>query len=63
MLSVQHQGQEGPLGSQIKCLLPNRVEVAIDSLGPLFRLPHLNSNIWITGAGFILCLKTLGTQN
>lgn len=44
------------LDSQIKCLLPDRVEVAIDGLGPLFGLPHLDSNIWIAGASFIFRL-------
>lgn len=42
--------------SQIKSLLPDRVEVAIDGLGPLFGLSHLDSDVWITGAGLILGL-------
>lgn len=51
------------LHSQVKCLLPDRVEVAIDGLCPLFGFAHLDSDIRITGAGFILGLQTLSTQH
>ncbi len=44
------------LDSQIKRLLPDRVEVAIDGLGPLFGLSDLDGDIRITGTGFILGL-------
>lgn len=44
------------LDSQIKCLLPDRVEVAVDGLGPLFGLSHLDGDIRVTGTSFILGL-------
>lgn len=47
----------------MELLLPDRVEVAINGLGPLLGLAHLNSDIWITGSCLVLCLKSLGTNN
>lgn len=47
----------------MEVLLPDRVEVAVDSLGPLLGLAHLDRDIRVTRAGFILGLKALGTQH
>lgn len=44
------------LDSQVKRLFPDGVEVAIDGLGPLFGLSHLDSDIRITGTSFVLGL-------
>lgn len=44
-------------------LLPDRIEVAVNGLGPLLGLPHLNSDIWITGSRLVLCLKSLCTND
>lgn len=49
--------------SQIECLLPDRVKVAVDGFSSLFGLSHLDGDIWITGASFILGLETLSTQH
>lgn len=48
---------------QVELLLPDRIEVAINGLGPLLGLAHLNSDIWIAGSCLVLCLKSLGTNN
>ncbi len=48
---------------QVELLLPDRIEVAINGLGSLLSLAHLNSDIWITGSCLVLCLKSLGTHN
>lgn len=50
-------------GLQVELLLPHRIEVAINGLGPLLGLAHLNSDIRITGPCLVLCLKSLGTNN
>lgn len=44
-------------------LVPDRIKVAINGLGSLLGFAHLNSDIWITGSGLVLCLKSLGTDN
>lgn len=49
--------------SQVKLLLPDWIEVAINSLGSLLGLAHLNGDIRITGSCLVLCLKSLGTNN
>lgn len=48
---------------QIEGLIPDRVEVPIDGLSPLFGFAHLHCYIGITGASFIFGLQALGTQN
>lgn len=47
----------------MKLLLPDRIEVAINSLGPLLGFPHLDSHIGVTGTGLIFSLQTLSTNN
>ena len=42
--------------SQIELLIPDRVEVAENGLCPSLRLAHLDGDIWVAGAGFILGL-------
>lgn len=46
---------------QIEGLIPDRIEVAVDGLGPLLGFAHLHCYIGITGASFILGLQALGT--
>lgn len=48
---------------QIEGLIPDRIEVAVDGLGPLLGFAHLHCYIGIAGASFILGLQALGTQN
>lgn len=48
---------------QVELLLPDRIEVAINGLGPLLGLAHLNSDVWIAGSRLVLCLKSLGANN
>lgn len=48
---------------QVELLLPDRIEVAINGLGSLLGLAHLNSDIWITGSCLVLCLESLGTHD
>ena len=50
-----------PPHSQVKVFLPDRVEVAVNGLGPLLCLPNLNRYIRVTGACFVFSLKALGT--
>ncbi len=42
--------------SQVEFLIPDRVEVAKDGLRPAFGLSHLDSDIGVAGASFVLCL-------
>ena len=44
-------------------LLPDRVEVPVDGLGPLLGLAHLDRDVGVAGARLILGLETLGTNN
>lgn len=41
---------------QMKLLLPDRIEVAVDCLGPLFGLTHLDCHVGVTGTGLIFSL-------
>lgn len=43
--------------------LPDRIEVAVNSLGPLLGFPHLDSHIGVTGTSLIFSLQTLRTNN
>lgn len=56
---------ETPKGfhSQVKRLLPDRVEVSVDGLCPLFGFAHLDGDVGITGAGFVFGLKALSAQH
>lgn len=47
----------------MEVLLPDRVEVTVDGLGPLLGLSHLDRDVGITGASLILRLEALGTQH
>lgn len=47
----------------MKVLVPDRVEVAINGLGPLLRLSNLDSHIRVTGSCFVLSLKALGAYH
>ena len=49
--------------SQVELLIPDRVEVAKDGLGPALGLAHLDSDVRVTGAGFILGLQPLRTHD
>lgn len=42
--------------SQVELLVPHRVEVAKDGLGPPFGLPHLDRDVGITGTSLVLGL-------
>lgn len=42
--------------SQVELLIPNRVEVAEDGLRPAFGFAHLDGDVRVAGAGFILGL-------
>lgn len=55
LLKISHIFSRG-LDSQIKCLLPDGVEVAVDGLGSLLGLSHLDGDVRVTGTGFILGL-------
>lgn len=48
---------------QMEILLPDGVEIAVDRFSPFFRLSDLDSDIGVTGAGLILCLQALGTND
>lgn len=48
---------------QMKLLLPDRIEVAVDRLGPLFGFTHLDGHVGVTGAGLIFSLQPLSTDN
>ena len=55
---------EGPgVNLQMEILLPDRVEIAVDSFSPFFCLSNLDSDIWVTGTRLILCLQALGTND
>ncbi len=47
----------------MKLFLPDRIEVAVDRLGPLFGFTHLDGHIGVTGAGLIFSLQSLSTDN
>lgn len=51
------------LHSQVERLLPHWVEVAVDGLRPLFGFAHLDGDVGITGAGFVLGLEPLSAQH
>lgn len=48
---------------QAELLLPDRVQVAVDGLGSLLGLPHLDGDVRVAGAGPVLGLETLRTHN
>lgn len=48
---------------QMEILLPDWVEIAVDSFSPFFCLSNLNSDIGVTGTCLILCLQALGTDH
>lgn len=48
---------------QMEILLPDWVEIAVDSFSPFFCLSNLNSDIRVTGTCLILCLQALGTDH
>lgn len=47
----------------MELLLPNGIEVAVNGLGPLLGLAHLNGDIGIAGSCLVLCLKSLSTNH
>ncbi len=47
----------------MELFLPDRIEVAVDRLGPLFGFTHLDGHIGVTGAGLIFSLQSLSTDN
>ena len=49
--------------SQVEVLLPDRVEVAVDGLGPLLGLAHLDRDVGVAGARLVLGLKALSTDH
>lgn len=58
------RGMEGPgLNLQMEILLPDWVQVAVDSFSPFFCLSNLDSDIRVTGTRLILCLQALGTND
>ena len=57
------RGQINREHSQVELLVPDRVEVAEDGLRPALGLPHLDSDIRVAGAGFILGLQALRTPD
>lgn len=50
------RGQINREHSQVKLLIPDRVEVAEDGLRPAFGLAHLDGDVRVAGASFILGL-------
>ena len=48
---------------QMEILLPDRVEIAVDSFSPFLCLSNLDSDIRVTGTRLILCLQALGANN
>lgn len=48
---------------QMEILLPDWVEIAVDSFSPFFCLSNLDSDIGVTGTRLILCLQALGTNH
>lgn len=48
---------------QMEILLPDWVEIAIDSFSPFLCFPNLDSDIRVTGTRLILCLQALGTND
>lgn len=49
--------------SQVELLIPDRVEVAEDGLRPALGLSHLDGDVGVAGAGFILGLQALRTHD
>lgn len=49
--------------SQEEFLIPDRIEVSKYGLGPALGLPHLHSDIRVTGACLVLGLQALSTHN
>lgn len=51
------------LNLQAELFLPDRVQVAIDGLGPFLGLSHLDGDVRITGTSSVLGLETLCAHN
>lgn len=49
--------------SQVKALVPDGIEIAVDGLGSLLGFPHLYGDVGVTRTGLILRLKTLSTHH
>lgn len=47
----------------MEILLPDWVEIAVNSFSPFFCLSNLDSDIRVAGTRLILCLQALGTNN
>lgn len=47
----------------MELLLPHGIEVAINGLGPLLGLAHLNGDVRIAGSRLVLRLKSLCTND
>lgn len=49
--------------SQVELLLPHWIKVAVNGLGPLPGLAHLDGDIRVTGSSLVFCLKPLRTNH
>lgn len=47
----------------MELLLPHGIEVAVNGLGPLLGLAHLDGDVGIAGPGLVLGLKSLSTND
>ena len=48
---------------QAEGLVPDRVQIGVDSVGPLLVLPDLQADVWITGTSPVLSLQPLCTHH